>query len=65
MLSQNPLLRILSIVSEPMVSSDGVGAIVGGNVVMSATGPISPSNWNSFSVKVDRSPLAKGIGGLN
>jgi hypothetical protein len=25
----------------------GIGAIVGGNVDMSATGPISPANWNS------------------
>jgi hypothetical protein len=65
MLSQKPLLRMLSMVSEPIASSVGVGAIVGGNVDMSATGPISPSNWNSFNVKVDLSPNPKGIVALN
>ena len=48
MLSQKLLLRIFSIVSEPIVVSDGFGAMVGGNVEISATGPISLSNWNSF-----------------
>lgn len=49
MLSQNPLLKMLSTVSAPKASSDGFGAIVGGKVDISATGPISLSNWNSFS----------------
>ena len=40
---------MLSIVSIPKLSSVGYGAIVGGNVDMSATGPISLSNWNSAS----------------
>jgi len=49
MLSQKPLLKIFSMVRPLiMASSEGLGAIVGGNVDMSATGPISLSNWNSF-----------------
>lgn len=42
MLSQKSALRILSIDIMLMSGSDGFGAIVGGNVDMSATGPISP-----------------------
>lgn len=49
MLSQKLLLKILSMVRTPVLSSDGLGAMVGGNVDMSATGPISLSNWNSFN----------------
>lgn len=40
---------MLSIVSMLRWSSVGLGAIVGGNVEMSATGPISLSKWNSAS----------------
>ena len=47
-LSQNPLLRMLSIDSMPDTSScEFVGAIVGGKVEMSAAGPISPLKLNS------------------
>ena len=46
-LSQKLALKMLSMVSMPKVSSVGMGAIVGGNVDMSATGPISLANWKS------------------
>ena len=42
MLSQKSALRILSIDIMLMSGNAGFGAIVGGNVDMSATGPISP-----------------------
>lgn len=42
MLSQKSALRMLSIDIMLMSGNDGFGAIVGGNVDMSATGPISP-----------------------
>lgn len=42
MLSQKSALRILSIDIMLISGNDGFGAIVGGNVDMSATGPISP-----------------------
>ena len=42
MLSQKSALKMLSIDIMLMSGSEGFGAIVGGNVDMSATGPISP-----------------------
>lgn len=48
-LSQNVLLRMLSMATPlPIWSSVMLGAMVGGNVDMSITGPISPSNWKSL-----------------
>jgi hypothetical protein len=49
-LSQKLLLNMLSIdIIPPKLSSVVRFAIVGGKVVISATGPISLSNWNSLS----------------
>ena len=57
-LSQKLALRMLSIVSIPKLSSCGIGAIVGGNVDMSATGPISLANWKSAKGSMPNSSVA-------
>lgn len=47
-LSQNPVLKMLSIDNIPEVSSCGLfGAIVGGKVDISTTGPISLLDWKA------------------
>ena len=50
-LSQKLFESILSMDIIPLRPSswEGIAAIVGGKVEISATGPISLSNWNSFN----------------
>ena len=63
-LSQKLLLNIVSIDIIPLTLSSLMGfAIVGGKVEISATGPISLSNWNSWSGSVPTTLL--GTAGLN
>ncbi len=59
-LSQKSELRMLSIDIMLMSIPAGVGAIVGGNVEMSITGPISPvyAKFSSTSADMRRLPLA-------